>query len=57
MPKPISAAVFMLITLAVANSYRCSGIGLSFAFLKTNIVAASLIIGIVAFAITILGFI
>jgi manganese efflux pump family protein len=47
---------FLLVTLAVATSIDALAVGLSFAFLDINIVVASVIIGIVAFLITILGF-
>lgn len=47
---------WLLITLAVATSIDALAVGLSFAFLNTNIVYASSIIGIVAFLITTLGF-
>jgi manganese efflux pump family protein len=46
----------LLFTLAVATSVDALAVGLSFAFLKTNIVAASLIIGIVTFLVVHLGF-
>ncbi len=41
-----------LITLAVATSVDALAVGLSFALLKMNIVLASAIIGVVAFAVT-----
>ena len=47
---------FLLITLAFATSIDALAVGLSFAFLKINIIFASLMIGIVAFSITHLGF-
>jgi len=47
----------LLVTLAVATSIDALAVGLSFAFLKVNIVAACLIIGVVAFGVTIAGFI
>jgi manganese efflux pump family protein len=47
---------FLLLTLALATSLDALAVGLSFAFLEVNIVFASLIIGIIAFLITILGF-
>jgi manganese efflux pump family protein len=46
----------LLFTLAFATSIDALAVGLSFAFLKVNIILASLIIGIVAFGITNLGF-
>jgi manganese efflux pump family protein len=48
---------WLLITLAFATSIDALAVGLSFAFLETNILAAGIIIGIVAFLITHLGFI
>jgi len=47
---------FLLISLAVATSIDSLAVGLSFGVLETNIVYASLIIGVVAFLITNLGF-
>ncbi len=47
----------VLLTLAVATSIDALAVGLSSAFLKLNIIAASSIIGVVAFAVTISGFI
>ena len=44
-----------LIVLAVATSIDALAVGLSFAFLKINIVSASTVIGITAFVITLLG--
>jgi putative Mn2+ efflux pump MntP len=46
----------LLVTLAVATSIDALVVGLSFAFLKVNIVTACLIIGVVAFGVTIAGF-
>jgi putative Mn2+ efflux pump MntP len=46
----------LLVTLAIATSIDALAVGLSFAFLKVNIVAACLIIGVVAFGVTIAGF-
>jgi manganese efflux pump family protein len=46
----------LLFTLAFATSIDALAVGLSFAFLKVNIISASLIIGIVTFSITNLGF-
>jgi putative Mn2+ efflux pump MntP len=46
----------LLVTLAVATSIDALAVGLSFAFLKVDIIYASLIIGAVAFVITGLGF-
>jgi putative Mn2+ efflux pump MntP len=48
---------FLLITLSVATSIDALAVGLSFGFLDVNIALASPIIGVVAFTITILGFI
>jgi len=45
-----------LLVLSVATSIDALAIGLSFAFLKTNIALASPIIGVIAFAATVLGF-
>ena len=45
-----------LLTLSIATSIDALAVGLSFAFLKVNILTASLIIGIIAFVITIIGF-
>jgi manganese efflux pump family protein len=47
---------WLLLTLAVATSIDALAVGLSFAFLEINILWASLLIGIVAFLITHLGF-
>jgi manganese efflux pump family protein len=47
---------WVLFTLAIATSIDALAVGLSFAFLKMNIVYSSLTIGVVAFLITILGF-
>ncbi len=46
----------LLFSLAIATSIDALAVGLSFAFLQINIGSASLIIGVVAFLITILGF-
>jgi putative Mn2+ efflux pump MntP len=48
---------FLLLTLSVATSIDALAVGLSFAFLKVNILTASLTIGVTAFLITIIGFI
>lgn len=45
-----------LLTLAVATSIDALAVGLTFAFLDVNIVSAALIIGVVAFIISVLGF-
>lgn len=45
-----------LLTLAVATSIDALAVGLTFAFLDVNIVSAGLIIGAVAFIISVLGF-
>ena len=47
---------WLLLTLAVATSIDALAVGLSLAFLKTNIWMPALIIGVVAFLITNLGF-
>jgi putative Mn2+ efflux pump MntP len=47
----------MLLTLSIATSIDALAVGLSFAFLKVNILTASLTIGITCFIITIIGFI
>jgi len=46
-----------LLVLSIATSIDALAVGLSFAFLKVNIVIASPIIGAIAFLITIIGFI
>jgi manganese efflux pump family protein len=46
----------LLLTLAFATSIDALAVGLSFAFLKTSILLAGAIIGVVAFLITHLGF-
>jgi putative Mn2+ efflux pump MntP len=46
----------LLVTLAIATSIDAMAVGLSFAFLKVNIVTACLIIGVVAFGVTLAGF-
>jgi putative Mn2+ efflux pump MntP len=48
---------WLLITLSVATSIDALAVGLSFAFLKVNILLASGIIGVTAFVITIVGFV
>ncbi len=48
---------FILLTLAVATSIDALAVGLTFAFLKVNIVLASSLIGIVAFMVTMLSFV
>ncbi len=47
----------LLITLSVVTSIDALAVGLSFAFLKVNIVMASLTIGAVAFLVTTIGFV
>ncbi len=47
----------LLITLSIATSIDALAVGLSFAFLKVNIALASPIIGVVAFIVTVTGFI
>ena len=47
---------FLLLSMAFATSIDSLAVGLSFALLPVNILTSSLIIGIVAFLITVLGF-
>ena len=47
--------LWMLLTLSVATSLDALAVGLSFAVLEANIAIASITIGLVSFAITILG--
>lgn len=47
---------WLLFTLSVATSIDALAVGLTLAFIEVNILAASLTIGIVAFLISILGF-
>ncbi len=47
---------FLLLILSVATSIDALAVGLTFAFLKTNIVIASSTIGVVAFAVTTFAF-
>ena len=44
-----------MIMLAIATSIDALAIGISFAFLKTNIIIAALVIGIITFAICVVG--
>jgi putative Mn2+ efflux pump MntP len=46
----------LLLTLSVATSIDAFAIGLTFAFLKVNIVLASATIGVITFIISIIGF-
>jgi manganese efflux pump family protein len=46
----------VLFTLAIATSIDSLAVGLSFAFMTINIASAVLIIGTIAFSITVLGF-
>jgi putative Mn2+ efflux pump MntP len=46
----------LLVTLAVATSIDALAVGLTFAFLKINIVIACITIGVVAFGVTVAGF-
>jgi len=46
----------LLLTLALATSIDALAVGLSFAFLRVNIVLACSTIGIIAFGITVVGF-
>ena len=48
---------FLLLTLSIATSIDALAVGLSFAFLKINIILASSTIGIVAFLVTTIGFV
>ena len=48
---------FLLLTLSVATSIDALAVGLTFAFMKVNILVASSTIGIVAFVATVIGFI
>ncbi len=47
---------FTLLTLSLATSVDALAVGLSFAFLETGIMWASLTIGLVAFSVTAIGF-
>jgi len=47
---------WMLLTLAVATSIDALAVGLSLAFIEVHIAVASIIIGVVAFIATVLGF-
>ena len=47
----------MLLTLSIATSIDALAVGLSFAFLKVNIVVATITIGITAFLVTTIGLI
>ncbi len=49
--------VLVLLTLSIATSIDALAVGLSFAFLKVNMVLASPTIGVVAFVVTIIGFV
>ncbi|MBI4304374.1 MAG: manganese efflux pump [Chloroflexi bacterium] len=46
----------VVLTMAVATSIDALSVGLSLAFLETDILSASLVIGVVAFAVTTSGF-
>jgi putative Mn2+ efflux pump MntP len=46
----------LLVTLAIATSIDALAVGLTFAFLKINIIIACATIGVVAFGVTIVGF-
>ncbi len=48
---------FMLLTLSIATSIDALAVGLSFSFLQVNIGVASLTIGVVAFLVTMIGFV
>ena len=47
----------ILITLSIATSIDALAVGLSFAFLKVNIIMSSITIGVVAFLATTIGFV
>jgi putative Mn2+ efflux pump MntP len=47
---------WLLLTISFATSIDAFAVGLSFAFLKVNIVTAGLLIGITTFLVSILGF-
>jgi len=47
---------FLLLTLSLATSIDALAVGLTFAFIKINIVVASLTIGVVASVVTAIGF-
>ena len=47
---------FLLLILSVATSIDALAVGLTFAFIKTNIVIASSTIGVVSFIVTALAF-
>jgi putative Mn2+ efflux pump MntP len=47
----------LLVTMAVATSIDALAVGLSFAFLEVNIAIVCSVIGVIAFAVTISGFI
>lgn len=47
---------FLLLTLSVATSIDALAVGLTFAFIKINIMVASLTIGVVASVVTAIGF-
>jgi putative Mn2+ efflux pump MntP len=47
---------WILLTLSFATSIDAFAVGLSFAFLKVNIVTAGLLIGVTTFLVSILGF-
>ena len=44
-----------MVVLAIATSIDALAVGITFAFLKTNIILAALVIGIITFAICIIG--
>ena len=48
---------FLLLTLSIATSIDALAVGLYFAFLRVNIALASPTIGVVAFLVTVIGFI
>lgn len=50
-----SIGVKVMLILAIATSIDALAVGITFAFLKTNIVLAIILIGIITFAISVLG--
>lgn len=54
--KEEDITLFMALTLAIATSIDALMVGLSFAFLETSILIPILIIGIVTFVLTLVGF-
>ena len=54
-PAPSELSASRLLALAVATSIDALAVGVSFAFLRVNILAASAVIGLVAFLLSLLG--